>query len=172
MSFKPSIDNDPIRYYPHKDNKQDGAVEIFKMPELDNTGKAFRGRYILGADTFDDDHSNTLSLGAVKVLDLWTDKLVAQYTGRRQFADEFFEICRRLTIFYNGELLYENNKKGMFGYFQKMNSLYLLADVPEYLRDKDLVKGELYGNKVKGSPSTAPIKGHGRTLLRDWLLKP
>lgn len=172
VSFKPSIDNDPIRYYPHKDNKQDGAVEIFKMPELDNTGKAFRGRYILGADTFDDDHSNTLSLGAVKVLDLWTDKLVAQYTGRRQFADEFFEICRRLTIFYNGELLYENNKKGMFGYFQKMNSLYLLADVPEYLRDKDLVKGELYGNKVKGSPSTAPIKGHGRTLLRDWLLKP
>lgn len=75
-------------------------------------------------------------------------------------------------MFYNGEALYENNKKGLFAYFSKMNSLYLLSDVPEYLRDKDMVKGELFGNKTKGCPSTAPIKAYGRRALRDWLLKP
>lgn len=71
--FKPDPESVPVRNFPHKDNKLGGAVEIFKMPELDKSGKAFRGRYIFGIDPFDDDHAQTLSLGAIKGLDTWTD---------------------------------------------------------------------------------------------------
>lgn len=162
----------PIREYPLKDNKAEGAIEILKMPEKDKTGKPFSGRYILSCDPYDDDSSDTMSLGSIYVLDLWTDKHVAYYTGRPTFADDFYEIARRMCLFYNGRMNYENNKKGLFAYFSRMNSLYLLTDVLDFLKDKDMVKGQFYGNKAKGTNATAPVNSYGRMLLRNWLLKP
>ena len=123
-------------------------------------------------DPYDDDESNTMSLGSVYVLDLWTDKIVAEYTGRPLFADDFYEICRKMCLFYNGRMNYENNKKGLFAYFSKMNCLYLLTDVLDFLKDKDMVKGSSYGNKAKGTNATAAINAYARNLLRSWLLRP
>ena len=54
--------------------------------------------------TDDDDTSETLSLGSFYILDLFTDDLVFEYTGRPMFADDFYEICRRACLFYNAEL--------------------------------------------------------------------
>ena len=164
--------NQPIRDFPHKDNKIEGAIEIYKLPEKDKSRKVFDNRYILGCDPYDDDESNTMSLGSVYVLDLWTDKVVAEYTGRPLFADDFYEICRKLCLFYNGRMNYENNKKGLFGYFSKMNCLYLLTDVLDFLKDKDMIKGSSYGNKAKGTNATAAINAYAKNLLRSWLLKP
>ncbi len=147
VEFKPTSAQ-PIRHFPHKDNKLEGAVEIFKMPELDRDGKPFNGRYIASQDPYDDDSAETMSLGSTFILDLWTDKIVAEYTGRPMFADDYYETSRRMCLFYNARMNYENNKKGLFAYFSKMNCLYLLTDVLEFLKDKDMVKGQLYGNKA------------------------
>ena len=171
VEFKPTS-NQPIRDFPHKDNKIEGAIEIYKLPEKDKSRKVFDNRYILGCDPYDDDESNTMSLGSVWVLDLWTDKIVAEYTGRPLFAEDFYEICRKLCLFYNGRMNYENNKKGLFGYFQKMNCLYLLTDILDFLKDKDMIKGSSYGNKAKGTNATAAINAYAKNLLRSWLLKP
>lgn len=171
VEFKPTSDQ-PIREFPHKDNKIEGAIEIYKLPEKDKSGRVFDNRYILGCDPYDDDESNTMSLGSVYVLDLWTDKIVAEYTGRPLFADDFYEICRKMCLFYNGRMNYENNKKGLFAYFSKMNCLYLLTDVLDFLKDKDMVKGSSYGNKAKGTNATAAINAYARNLLRSWLLRP
>lgn len=171
VGFKPTSAQS-IRDFPHKDNKIEGAVEIYNMPEKDKSGKVFDNRYILGCDPYDDDESNTMSLGSVWVLDLWTDKVVAEYTGRPLFADDFYEICRKLCLMYNGRMNYENNKKGLFAYFSKMNCLYLLTDVLDFLKDKDMVKGGSYGNKAKGTNATAAINAYARNLIRSWLLKP
>lgn len=171
VEFKPTSDQ-PIREFPHKDNKIEGAIEIYKLPEKDRSGRVFDNRYILGCDPYDDDESNTMSLGSVYVLDLWTDKVVAEYTGRPLFADDFYEICRKMCLFYNGRMNYENNKKGLFAYFSKMNCLYLLTDVLDFLKDKDMVKGSPYGNKAKGTNATAAINAYARNLLRSWLLRP
>lgn len=171
VEFKPTSDQ-PIREFPHKDNKIEGAIEIYKLPEKDRSGRVFDNRYILGCDPYDDDESNTMSLGSVYVLDLWTDKIVAEYTGRPLFADDFYEICRKMCLFYNGRMNYENNKKGLFAYFSKMNCLYLLTDVLDFLKDKDMVKGSSYGNKAKGTNATAAINAYARNLLRSWLLRP
>lgn len=171
IEFKPTS-NQPIREFPHKDNKIEGAIEIYKLPEKDKSGRVFNNRYILGCDPYDDDESNTMSLGSVYVLDLWTDKIVAEYTGRPVFADDFYEICRKMCLFYNGRMNYENNKKGLFAYFSKMNCLYLLTDVLDFLKDKDMVKGSSYGNKAKGTNATAAINAYARNLLRSWLLRP
>lgn len=172
IEFKPTSAQ-PIREFPHKDNKIEGGLEMFQLPEIDKaTGRPFNGRYILGCDPYDDDTSNTMSLGSVFVLDLWTDKIVAEYTGRPLFADDFYEVCRRLCLYYNGRMNYENNKKGLFSYFSKNNCTYLLTDQLEFLRDKQMIKEIGYGNKAKGTNATLAINSYGRNLLRAWLLRP
>ena len=172
IEFRPTSAS-PIREFPHKDNKVEGAIEMLQLPEIDrNTGKPHNGRYIAGCDPYDDDAANTMSLGSIFILDLWTDKIVAEYTGRPMFADDFYEICRRMCLYYNARMNYENNKKGLFSYFSRHNCTYLLADQLEYLRDKQLIKEVGYGNKAKGVNATQAINAYGRNLLRGWLLRP
>lgn len=171
LTFKPTSAT-PIRDFPHKDNKIEGAIEIYQMPEIDkNTNKPFNDRYILGADPYDDDESDTMSLGSIFVLDLWTDSIVAEYTGRPLYADDYYEICRKLCLFYNGRLNYESNKKGLFSHFSTRNSLYLLTDVLDFLKEKQLAK-EGFGNKSKGTQATAPVNAYAKSRLRSWLLSP
>lgn len=171
VQFSPTPES-PIREFPHKDNKLEGSIELFQLPVIDReTKKPYNSRYIVGCDPYDDDESNTMSLGSVFVLDLWTDKVVAEYTGRPLFADDFYEICRKLCIFYNARMNYENNKKGLFAYFSRMNCTYLLTEQLEFLKDKDMVK-DSYGNKARGTNASAPINAFARNLLRAWLLKP
>lgn len=167
------ISNDkPIRDFPTKDNKITGAIEIYALPEKDSNGKIPNERYIAGADPYDDDASNTMSLGSFFVLDTWTDTIVMEYTGRPMFANDYFEICRKGCLFYNAKLMYENNKKGLFAYFSMMNSSYLLAVTPNYLKDKQLIKDIGYGNKAFGINATIAIKGYGYQKIREWLLQP
>lgn len=123
-------------------------------------------------DPYDDDTSNTMSLGSIFILDLFTDKIVAEYTGRPLFADDFYEICRRMCLYYNARMNYENNKKGLFTYFSKRNCVYLLTDQLESLSDKQLIKEGSYGNKAKGTNATEAINNYGRERLRSWLLAP
>lgn len=171
VEYKPTSAQ-PIRDFPHKDNKIEGAIEIFQMPEIDkNTNKPYNDRYILGADPYDDDESNTMSLGSIFVLDLWTDRIVAEYTGRPSFADDYYEICRKLCLLYNGRLNYEYNKKGLFSHFSTRNSLYLLTDVLDFLKEKQMMKDGI-GNKSKGTNASPAINAYARSRLRSWLLSP
>ena len=162
----------PIRDFPTKDNKVEGALEIYEMPVKQSDDKVNSERYILSLDNYENDTSNTMSLGSIFVLDLWTDRIVAEYTGRPMFVDDLNEVARLLCFFYNGKLLYENNKKNTFAYFSKMNCLWKLEDTPEYLRQRQMVKNVGYGNTAKGVSAIPAVKNHGFTLIRDWLLKP
>ena len=162
---------EPIRKY-GVDNSHVGAIEIFQMPEKNNEDKVYPNRYIIGHDPVDNDEAESSSLSSTFVLDLYTDQIVAEYTGRHQFAEENYEIVRLLCLFYNARCLYEANKKGLFAYFSKLNCTHLLADTPEYLRDKQLIKYSSFGSAAKGVNATAAINNYANNLLRDWLLKP
>nr|DAG97189.1 MAG TPA: Terminase large subunit [Crassvirales sp.] len=83
------------------------------------------------------------------VLDLWTDIIVAEYTGRPSTTNEYYENLRKLALFYNATIMYENNKKGLYAYMSMMNSVYLLADTPDYLKEKDYTKTST-NNTTKG----------------------
>lgn len=172
VEFKNSVDL-PIRDYPlKKGTNPKGALQIYEMPQKNREGKVATGRYILSLDPYYNDQADSVSLGSIFVLDLWTDRIVAAYIGRPTFADDLYELLRKLCLFYNGKCLYENNAKGCFAYFSKYNSLYLLAETPEYLRDKQLIKTAGFGNTAYGVRATPPIINYGFTLIRDWLLKP
>ena len=171
VKFNPTIDV-PIRDFPTSDNKVVGAIEIYEQPQKGSDGKVPSERYILSFDPVDSDEAKTMSLGSCFVMDLWNDRIVAEYTGRPMFADDLYEIVRKLCLYYNGKCCYENNIKGCFSYFSSHNCTHLLADTPEYLRDKQLISSIGYGNAAKGIRATVPIIKFGFRLIRDWLLKP
>jgi hypothetical protein len=162
----------PIRDYPLKDNTNNkGCIEIFEMPEKDKNDKVYQDRYIIGYDPANNDDANSVSLISILVLDLWTDRLVAEYTGRPTYVDDGHEIARLMSLYYNAKIYYENNIKGCFGYFQKLQCLHLLADVPQYLKDKQLIKYSTFGNASKGIAATNPINNFANDRIREWLIR-
>ena len=171
VKFNPTIDL-PIRDFPTKDNKVKGALEIFEMPKKNGEGKVPFERYICSADPYDADCSNTMSLGSIFVMDLWTDMIVAEYTGRPTFAEDFYEICRKLCLFYNCRCMYEQNVMGMFSYFSSHNATHLLAETPEYLVQRNMISSIGYGNKSVGIRATTPIINGAFKMIQTWLRKP
>lgn len=171
VKFNPTADI-PIRDFPTKDNKVTGAIEIFEMPKKGSDGKVPFGRYICSCDPYDSDVSNTMSLGSIFVMDLWTDMIVAEYTGRPPFAEDFYEICRKMCLFYNCRCMYEQNIMGMFSYFSSHNSTHLLAETPEYLVQRNMIGGIGYGNKAVGIRATTPIINGAFKMIQTWLRKP
>lgn len=169
VEFRPTGDI-PIRKFP-VDNDTKGALEIYAMPEKDSTGTVFDNRYILGYDPTNNDQAESHSLASVFVFDLFTDRIVAEFTGRTEFADDMHEIVRKLCLFYNGKVLYESNIKGCYSYMEKMHSTYLLADTPQYLRDKQIIKYSGFGSSAKGVSATAPVNNFANRLIKDWFNK-
>ena len=142
------------------------------MPERNREGKVYSNRYIVGVDPVDNDQADSHSLYSTFVLDLFTDNIVAEYTGRQSFAEDNYEITRKLCLFYNATCLYESNKKGLYAYFARLSCTHLLADTPEHLREKQMVKYSAFGSNAKGVNASAVINNYANELLRRWLLKP
>lgn len=171
VEFEPTGDK-PIHKFPTKDNKVAGAVEIKELPKKNREGRVYAGRYIGSLDPIDDDNANTMSLVSCFILDLWTDEIVAEWTGRLNSAEDCYEVVRLLAKFYNAKIMYEQNKKGIYSYMKMMNSLYLLAETPQFIKDKEDSKIEKIGNKMYGINATNPINNYGRDRLKDFMLKP
>lgn len=156
----------PIREYP-VDNTEPGGLEIFVMPAENNNGK----RYVVGVDPVDNDKAESNSLMSIIVFDLYNDEIVAEYTGRQQKAEDGYEIVRLLAIFYNATIMYESNRKLMYAYFSRNHALWMLADCPEWIRAKGLVKYDMYGSSIKGVSVNASLISAGIDLINDWLKK-
>jgi hypothetical protein len=179
IKFRISTDCNPIVEYPlrQSDNKN-GCVVIWEHPELEN-GHIPHSLYIAGCDPYDQDKSGTGSLGSIFIYkrfyraDKTHDLIVAEYTGRPNLADDFYETCRRLLIYYNAECLYENQLKGLKGYFEQKNCLHYLYETPQILNDivKDSKVRRGYGIHMnRGNGGSTGIKDQCEIYLKQWLL--
>lgn len=166
VEFRKTGDN-PIRKWP-VDNTEQGALEIYEMPQR---GSIPTNRYIVGVDPVDNDQAESASLFSCFVFDLFTDSIVAEYTGRKSFANDNYELVRLLCMFYNATCLYESNKKGMYSYFASKRCTWMLADCPEYLRARQLVKYSMFGSAIKGVTVNAGVNMFANELIKDWLNK-
>jgi hypothetical protein len=168
VEFKLS-DRLPIVKFPlQADDDKEGCVQIFEQPYDDNP--AF-GTYIAGIDPYDDDQSTTDSLGCIFIMHALTGRIVAEYTGRPQTAKEFYEICRKLLTYYNAICNYENNKKGLFAYFEQKNCLHLLCNTPKILRDQQIISIiRESGNTSKGTNASKEVNKYARMLIREYML--
>lgn len=170
VKWQPNSSLFPIRSYSKTPADKSGAIEIFEMPKKNGKGEISSSRYIAGIDPIDADAGT--SLFSVIVMDVFTDRIVAEYTGRPRTAKQAYEQTLKLLLFYNAQGNYENNLKGLFSYFDSKNKLYLLSDTPQILRDMELTKAtNLYGNKAKGTNANARTNSWARLLQADWLLE-
>ena len=136
---------------------------------------SFVTQYCTGhnCDPYDHDESGTNSLGSVIIykrfqnFESYYDLPVAEYTGRPESAEDFYEIVRRLIKYYNAKLLYENEKKGLYVYFSHKNEEYLLADQPDVIND--ILQHKTIVNRKKGIHMNKEIKLWGERLIKDWL---
>lgn len=159
----------PIRSFPiQRGIDTTGAVDIFVQPIKGNGAKPPRFRYIMGVDPIDSETGT--SLASAFVFDTFTAKIVAEYTARPRFANDFYEQVLRMAEYYNAIVNYENNIKGLYTYFYQKNKVHLLCDNPQILKDMGMQKGSNYGNQSKGTRATQDINRYGRRMQRDWML--
>ena len=168
-SWRLNADIEILRTYPIREVNQDGGWEIFERPKNGEDGKPPQGRYIQGVDPIDSDSGT--SLYSAFIFDLWTDTIVAEFTGRRKTANENYELSLRGAMYYNAQINYENNLKGLYAYFENRHKLQYLMDTPSILRDQNMVKQSFsIGNKSLGTPANKAVNTWARKLLADWML--
>lgn len=160
----------PFREWPpdQRDNEY-GCIEIFEHPKPMREGIPYTTRYIAAVDPVDDD-GVVGSLQSCLIFDLYTERIVAEYTGRTPIVDEWYENTRLLLIYYNAVCLYESSKKGFYAHFRNKFSLHLLAKVPSVLSNMDVSNYDPSGeNKQYGCPATTAINEFGRNVYNAWL---
>ena len=165
---KPS--GDITNYHLKKGDKPHGSVVIWEYPVKDPP----LGLYIGGCDPYDHDDSFTNSLGStfifkrVRAGEAWTDVIVAEYSGRPDTAEEYYENVRKLLTFYNARLLFENERKGIYPYFTNKHCDYLLADQPDKIISEVFKDSKV--QRRKGCHMTKQIRAYGEGLILEWLL--
>lgn len=168
LKWVPKKQGDITHFPLNKEDDPTGSIVIWEHPVQD----APHGLYILGVDPYDHDQSGTNSLGSTFVykrfqgFEEYYDIIVAEYTGRPNSAEEYYENLRKLAIYYNGKVMYENERKGLFPYFTTKHCDYLLADQPDIIND---VVGNSKVQRKKGCHMNKQIKQWGEGLIKDWL---
>jgi hypothetical protein len=157
-----------ITEYPLRGYNKEGAIAVWEHPR---EGYPF-GTYLISVDAYDYDSSTTSSLGSCFVYkryiagDDFCDCIVAEYTGRPETSDDFYEMVRRIAVYYNARILYENQNKGIYTYLLNKHQDYLLENQPDIIQE---VVNNTRVFRRKGMHMTTQLKATGLIWLRDFL---
>jgi len=169
MKWIQTTDSKDVTKFPlDKNDDKHGAVVIWEHPVEDPP----YGLYIAGCDPYDHDESTTSSLGSTFIykrfqsFEEYYDIIVAEYTGRPESAEEYYENVLKLLKYYNARLLYENERKGLYAHFAIKGYDYMLANQPDII--SDIISSSKVQRK-KGIHMTKAIKDWGEREIRDWL---
>ena len=160
--------------FPHDPKNMKGCIVIYEQPEKVGGSVPF-GLYLGSTDPYMHDSSKGDSLGSTFIYKKFYssekthDIIVAEYTGRPETTDDYYEQVMLLLKYYNAKCLYENQFKDMKSYFQNKNCLYLLAPQPMIVKDI-IPKSEV--NRGYGIHMPLPMKQAGVIYLKEWLKTP
>lgn len=172
--------HDPILNFPLK-NGQDVAgcyvewVSPYKEPE---SGKIPDKLYRIWHDPYahDKDKKNLTikdSLGTAWVYERSNnltyskgDMIVASIVGRPDSVDDYNESLLRLSEYWNAQVMFENDRGDVKGYFARAKKSHLLVDEPD-LEWVAHLKGKT--GRGKGMHMTTERKAQAAIFLRDWL---
>lgn len=167
--FKVDHSRRPADYPTRESVDENGAVVVWEEP-VDNPPY---GLYVAGIDPYDQDKAeSSVSYGSIfiykrlKVGEGTYHLPVAEYTGRPQFANDFYEQCRRLLEWYNAKALYENQNPGLKKYFETKFCTYLLHTQPNIIKQ---ISPNSNVNRGYGIHMPKVIKDEMEIMCRDWL---
>jgi hypothetical protein len=174
----------PINNFPlsSNDNNTEGCWVIYEHPKSElvpslegSTLEINPYRYVAGHDPIEfgseessDTDQHKRSLASTFIIDSFTRNIVAEYTGRPKITDHYYNSLILGLEYYNAQLLYENNLRGLYAYFLNKNKLYLLAQEPNILKER---AGYKSNNRMYGFHTTPSTKGWFLDLINKWSLE-
>lgn len=176
--------HDPIFDFPLKSGSDvTGAYVEWVSPYRDPiTGQIPKGLYRLWHDPYAHDKDSIKdvkikdSLGATYIyerLNTFTpgrgDYFIGCLVGRPPRMDDYNDDLLKACEYVGGEIMFENDRGDVKGFFAKHKKLHLLANEPD-LEWEATLKGKT--GRGKGMHMTDARKATGAIMLRDWLLTP
>tara|TARA_R110000787_G_scaffold205068_1_gene315555 strand:+ start:1256 stop:3052 length:1797 start_codon:yes stop_codon:yes gene_type:complete len=140
-----------------------GPYRILAHPQ-----KEYKGLDIGGIDSYDQDQASTDSLGSAIIYrrfystEMASNYVVAEYTERPRTAEEFWDGCLKLAVYYNSEMLIEFTKIGIIDYFKRMGGLKFLKERPTAAHSPKTVNRNRYGIQMNK---------HTKAVMEQYLQK-
>lgn len=150
---------------------REGAVVIYEHPRNDTPF----GYYKIGYDPYRHDQAQDPSFASILVykgiddLSGGGDKIVAEYYGRPETYDKVDEICVKLAIYYNAEVMYENEVTHTKDYFKNKNLLKYLSRQPQAAIDSVIKDSKV--RRVFGVHMSDKLKDTAAKFVKKWLLE-
>lgn len=124
-----------------------GPYKILSHPEID-----YKGLDIGGIDSYDQDIAkSSKSLGSAIIyrrfysVDMPSNYVVAEYTERPKTAEEFWDGCLKLAVYYNSKMLIEFTKIGIIDYFRRMGGMQFMKERPTAAHSPKSVNRNRFG---------------------------
>ena len=154
-----------------------GPVKVLHhpMPEVS-------GLDIGGIDSYDQDRAGrSESLGSAIIyrrfmdMDSPGDCVVAEYTERPRTAEQFWDNCLKLAVYYNAKMLVEYTKIGILDYFRRNDGLKYLKEKPVTAHSPGTLTRNRYGvhmNKQVKALMINVIDDYIKTNVEDvWFIE-
>tara|TARA_R110002020_G_scaffold17225_16_gene60834 strand:- start:5765 stop:7582 length:1818 start_codon:yes stop_codon:yes gene_type:complete len=170
-------------------DKEDGfteAVEWIADPTgpylvLDHPDEEYQGLDIGGIDSYDQDTAeSTASMGSAIIYrrfvntDMASDYPIAEYTERPKTAEEFWDGCLKLAIYFNSKMLIEYTKIGIIDYFKRKGALRYMKEKPKTAHAPGTLTRNRYGlqmNKQTKAVMEQYIDDYIKTNVDDiWFI--
>lgn len=151
-----------VKFTPHPH----GCYKILHHPKKNLTGLD-----IGGIDSYDQDQAGANpSLGCAMIFRRIENTNVphrlpiAEYTDRPETADEFYEGCLKLAVYYNAKMLVEYTKIGILDYFIRNKAARYLKEKPRSAHAPNTKTRNNYGVHMNKQ-----IKGYMESLMYDYI---
>ena len=170
-------------------DKEDGfteAVEWIADPTgpymvFDHPDEEYEGLDIGGIDSYDQDTAeSTASMGSAIIYrrfvntEMASDYPIAEYTERPKTAEEFWDGCLKLAIYYNAKMLIEYTKIGIIDYFKRKGALRYMKEKPKTAHAPGTLTRNRYGlqmNKQTKAVMEQYIDDYIKTNVDDiWFI--
>ena len=128
----------------------------------------YKGLDIGGIDSYDQDYASTDSLGSAIIYrrfystDMASNYVIAEYTERPRTAEEFWDGCLKLAVYYNAQMLIEFTKIGIIDYFKRMGGMKYMKERPTAAHSPKTVNRNRYGIQMNK---------HTKAVMEQYLQK-
>jgi len=142
---------------------RDGPYKILAHPMTE-----YKGLDIGGIDSYDQDYASTDSLGSAIIYrrfystDMASNYVIAEYTERPRTAEEFWDGCLKLAVYYNAKMLIEFTKIGIIDYFKRMGGMKYMKERPTAAHSPKTVNRNRYGIQMNK---------HTKAVMEQYLQK-
>lgn len=139
--FKPNALAREVGFPITKGGQKEGCVTIYEHP-IKIGDKVPMFVYIAGTDPYAQDKAESSdSVASTFIFKRFYDsehsynQIVAEYTGRPESSEQYYDNLRKLLLYYNAKTLYENNINELKVYFQVKLCTHLLFPQPGIVDD-------------------------------------